>query len=200
MSDRLRIFTRASAGMQTARRLGRSNRGRRTLRARAAVRAAPEGTAARADHGGLEVGIQLPRGTVLRGGDRLRAADGTVLEIVAAREPVSTVWSRDLRRLALVAYHLGNRHVALEIGTGWVRYLADHVLDEMVAQLGLAVIHHDEPFEPESRRLRQPRARAWRAVAPRPYARPRTRHEHAVPHEHRVIFGGVHRHSHDHER
>ena len=98
---------------------------------------------------GFEVGIQLPRGTLLRGGDQLRAADGTVLQIVAAREPVSTVWSRDLRRLALVAYHLGNRHVALEIGTGWVRYLADHVLDGMVAQLGLTVIHHDEPFEPE---------------------------------------------------
>ena len=67
---------------------------------------------------GFEVGIQLPRGTLLRGGDQLRAADGTVLQIVAAREPVSTVWSRDLRRLALVAYHLGNRHVALEIGHG----------------------------------------------------------------------------------
>jgi urease accessory protein len=100
--------------------------------------------------GGLDVGLQLPRGTILRGGDRLRAADGTVLEIVAAREPVSTVWCRDLRRLAQVAYHLGNRHVALEIGAGWVRYLADHVLDAMVAQLGLAVVHHDEPFEPEA--------------------------------------------------
>lgn len=98
----------------------------------------------------LDAGIQLPRGTVLRGGDRLRAVDGTVLEIVAAREPVSTVYCRDLRRLAQVAYHLGNRHVALEIGTGWVRYLADHVLDAMVAQLGLTVVHHDEPFEPEA--------------------------------------------------
>lgn len=100
--------------------------------------------------GGLDVGIQLPRGTILRGGDRLRAVDGTELQIVAAREPVSTVYCRDLRRLAQVAYHLGNRHVALEIGTGWVRYLADHVLDAMVAQLGLTVVHHDEPFEPEA--------------------------------------------------
>jgi urease accessory protein len=100
--------------------------------------------------GGLDVGIKLPRGTILRGGDQLRAADGTVLEIVAAREPVSTVWCRDVRRLAQVAYHLGNRHVALEIGAGWVRYLADHVLDAMVAQLSLTVVHHDEPFEPEA--------------------------------------------------
>ena len=145
---------------------------------------------------GFEVGIQLPRGTVLRGGDQLRAADGTVLEIVAAREPVSTVWSRDLRRLALVAYHLGNRHVALEIGTGWVRYLADHVLDGD----GCAARPDGDPprraVRARSRRLRRPRARAWRAVA-------RTRHPHA--HDHaarstRVIFGGVHRHTHDHEQ
>jgi urease accessory protein len=144
---------------------------------------------------GVEVGIQLPRGTVLRGGDLLRAADGAVLEIVAAREPVSTVWSRDLRRLALVAYHLGNRHVALEIGTGWVRYLADHVLDAMVAQLGLAVVRHDEPFEPE--------AGAYggheHSHGAHSHARPHS-HEHELPHEHRVIFGGVHRHTQDHEQ
>jgi urease accessory protein len=99
---------------------------------------------------GREIGIQLSRGTVLRGGDRLRAADGTVVEIVAAREPVSTVWSRDLRQLTRVAYHLGNRHVALEVGTGWVRYRTDHVLDAMVTQLGLPVQHDQEPFEPEA--------------------------------------------------
>jgi urease accessory protein len=124
--------------------------------------------------GGLDVGLQLPRGTILRGGDQLRAADGTVLEVVAAREPVSTVWCRDLRRLAQVAYHLGNRHVVLEIGAGWVRYLADHVLDAMVAQLGLTVVHHDEPFEPE--------AGAYG-------------HEHS----HSVAFGEL-RHTHDHGR
>jgi urease accessory protein len=146
---------------------------------------------------GFEVGIQLPRGTVLRGGDQLRAADGTLLDIVAAREPVSTVWSRDLRRLAQVAYHLGNRHVALEIGTGWVRYLADHVLDAMVEQLGLAVIHHDEPFEPEAGAYGHeqdgalPHSHLHRQGIP---------HDHGEQQGHRVIFGGVHRHSHDHKQ
>ena len=147
---------------------------------------------------GFEVGIQLPRGTILRGGDHLRAADGTVLEIVAARECVSTIWSRDLRRLAQVAYHLGNRHVALEIGTGWVRYRTDHVLDAMVTQLGLAVIHHDEPFEPEAGAYGG-HSHEPGAPAPRPHAHPHD-HGHGEPHEHRVIFGGMHRHSHDHER
>jgi urease accessory protein len=144
--------------------------------------------------GGYEIGIQLPRGTVLRGGDRLRASDGTTLEIVAAQEPVSTVWSRDLRRLAQVAYHLGNRHVALEIGTGWVRYLADHVLDAMVTQLGLAVIHHDEPFEPEAGAYGGHEHGTEGRHAPHSHE-----HTHNAPQAHRVIFGGVHRPPHDHE-
>jgi urease accessory protein len=143
---------------------------------------------------GSEVGIQLPRGTVLRGGDRLRASDGTVLEIVAAREPVSTVWCRDLRRLAQVAYHLGNRHVPLEIGAGWVRYLADHVLDAMVAQLGLTVVHHDEPFEPESGAYGG-HDHGNRHGHTHAQAEP---HEHSAPHSHGVAFHLL-RHTHDHD-
>jgi urease accessory protein len=99
---------------------------------------------------GREVGIQLPRGTIMRGGDLLRTADGALLEVVAAPESVSTVFSRNPQRLARVAYHLGNRHVALQIAPGCVRYLADHVLDAMVAQLGLTVVHEHAPFEPEA--------------------------------------------------
>jgi len=102
------------------------------------------------DTAGKEIGLQLPRGTILRGGDLLCSTDGTLLEIVAAHEPVSTVFGRDAHELARVAYHLGNRHVALQIGPGWVRYLTDHVLDAMVAQLGLDVQHEHEPFEPEA--------------------------------------------------
>ena len=99
---------------------------------------------------GREVGIRLPRGTVLRGGDRLRAANGLLVEIVAAPERVSTVRCATPRDLARTAYHLGNRHVALEVGDDWVRYLADHVLDAMIEQLGLAVVHELQPFEPEA--------------------------------------------------
>ena len=99
---------------------------------------------------GIEVGIQLPRGTVLRGGDRLRAADGTMIEIVAAPERVSTVWSRDLRRLARVAYHLGNRHVALEIGTAGCAISPTTCSTRWSRSSASRVIHHDEPFEPEA--------------------------------------------------
>lgn len=98
---------------------------------------------------GEEVGLFLERGSVLRGGDLLRADDGRVIEVVAAAETVSTVRSGDPWQLARASYHLGNRHVALQIGPGWLRYQHDHVLDGMVRGLGLAVTVEAAPFEPE---------------------------------------------------
>lgn len=99
---------------------------------------------------GTAVAVLLPRGTVLRGGDRLRAHDGRIIAVVAAAEQVSTVRTDDPLRLARAAYHLGNRHVALEIGPGWLRYQHDHVLDAMVRALGASVIVEQAPFEPEA--------------------------------------------------
>ncbi len=99
---------------------------------------------------GEEVAIVLPRGTVLRDGDRLPGEDGRVIEVCAARETVSTVKARDAVLLARACYHLGNRHVRLEIGEGWIRYLHDHVLDHMVEEMGLAVTIESAPFEPEA--------------------------------------------------
>lgn len=99
---------------------------------------------------GEEVGLILERGSVLRGGDRLLADDGRVVEVVAEPESVSTVSAPDPLALCRASYHLGNRHVALQIGAGWVRYQHDHVLDEMVRGLGLAVTVEEAPFEPES--------------------------------------------------
>ena len=99
---------------------------------------------------GEEVGLFLPRGTVLRHGDRLRATDGRVVEVRAAPETVSTARAADSLLLARAAYHLGNRHVALQIGSGWLRYLHDHVLDGMARELGLTVLCEQAPFEPEA--------------------------------------------------
>jgi urease accessory protein len=98
---------------------------------------------------GVEVGLFLERGTVLRGGDLLLADDGSVIEVVAANETVSTVTSTDASQLARAGYHLGNRHVAVQIGAGWLRYRHDHVLDDMVRGLGLPVTVEQAPFEPE---------------------------------------------------
>ena len=89
---------------------------------------------------GEEVALTLERGSVLRGGDLLLAADGRVVEVVAALETVSTVSAPDPWQLARASYHLGNRHVALQVGQGWLRYQHDHVLDDMVSGLGLQVV------------------------------------------------------------
>jgi urease accessory protein len=99
---------------------------------------------------GTELALLLPRGTVLRDGDRLRAANGMVIEVRAAAEAVTTARSDDAGLLARACYHLGNRHVPLQVGAGWLRYLSDHVLDKMVAELGLVVAHEQAPFEPEA--------------------------------------------------
>ena len=99
---------------------------------------------------GEEVGLIMPRGTVLRGGDRLQSSDGRLVEVVAAPEELSVVRSSDARQLARAAYHLGNRHVALQITADSVRYQHDHVLDDMLRGMGLAVSVELLPFEPEA--------------------------------------------------
>jgi urease accessory protein len=99
---------------------------------------------------GEEVGLFMERGTVLRGGDKLAANDGTVIEVVAAPEMLMEVASDDPLLLAKAAYHLGNRHVAVQILPGRLRFSADHVLGEMVRGLGLPLGEIEAPFEPES--------------------------------------------------
>jgi urease accessory protein len=99
---------------------------------------------------GEEVGLLMPRGTVLRGGDRLQSSDGRLVEVVAAPEQLSIVRSSDGRQLARAAYHLGNRHIAVQIMADSIRYLKDHVLDDMLRGQGLQVNHEMLPFEPEA--------------------------------------------------
>ncbi len=99
---------------------------------------------------GEEVGLFLSRGTVLRQGDLLRTNTGLVVRVYAASEAVSTARAEAPLLLARAAYHLGNRHVPLQIGSGWLRYLHDHVLDAMMEELGLTVLSEHAPFEPEA--------------------------------------------------
>lgn len=99
---------------------------------------------------GEAAGIFLPRGSVLLHGQRIIANSGEVIEIRAASEAVSTVYVDDPVLMARACYHLGNRHVALQISERFARYQHDHVLDEMMTGLGLSVVFEQEPFEPEA--------------------------------------------------
>lgn len=99
---------------------------------------------------GEEVGLFLERGAILRAGDKLLGGDGRVVEVVAAPELVIEAHADDPVLLAKAAYHLGNRHVPVQVGDGFLRFGRDHVLGEMVRGLGLAVAEIEAPFEPES--------------------------------------------------
>jgi urease accessory protein len=95
---------------------------------------------------GEEVALMLPRGEILRGGDLVAASDGRAIEVLAEPEKLLHIESAELAR---VAYHLGNRHVPVQVGEGFLRIAADHVLAEMVKQLGARVSSIEAPFEPE---------------------------------------------------
>lgn len=100
---------------------------------------------------GQEGGLFFEKGTTFQDGDLIVSTDGkTLVEIKAASETVSSVRSNDPLLLAKACYHLGNRHIALQINLGELRYQHDHVLDEMVRGLGLEVLTEQAPFEPES--------------------------------------------------
>ena len=99
---------------------------------------------------GEEVGLFLERGRLLRGGDRLLGKDGRIIEVVAAAEALMEAQSADPLQLARAAYHLGNRHVAVQVLSGSLRFARDHVLGEMLRGLGLPVAEIEAPFEPEA--------------------------------------------------
>jgi len=98
---------------------------------------------------GEEMLLTLPRGEVLRGGDRLLASDGRTIEVAAETERVLHVECAGAAALARAAYHLGNRHVRVEIGEGYLRLAPDHVLAAMLVRLGASVNELGAPFEPE---------------------------------------------------
>ncbi|AFY90359.1 MAG: Urease accessory protein UreE [Chroococcidiopsis cubana SAG 39.79] len=99
---------------------------------------------------GETVFLRLPRGTVLRDGDMLRSDNGEYLILVKAKsELVLTVTAATSLDLLRAAYHLGNRHVPLEIGTNYLRLSPDPVLQAMLEHLGVIVIEENAPFQPE---------------------------------------------------
>jgi urease accessory protein len=99
---------------------------------------------------GEEIGLLLAPGTVLKDGDILQSAEGDRLRIVAALEPILFVTASDSEKLTRAAYHLGNRHIPIEIGSGFLRLEADPVLKQMLQQLDVSVEERKETFHPES--------------------------------------------------
>ena len=91
----------------------------------------------------------LQRGESLRQGDVLKTDCGHFVQIVAAAEPVSKGTTDDPFLLTRAAYHLGNRHVPIQVEPMSLLYQSDHVLDDMLRGLGLSVEKVDSVFQPE---------------------------------------------------
>jgi len=106
------------------------------------------------DSAGRHLGVFLPRGSVVRGDDVLVAEDGSLVRVLAAPQPVLRVTACARHGTALdlprAAYHLGNRHVALEVHADHLQLEPDPVLAEMLRSMHLIVAELNAPFEPES--------------------------------------------------
>ena len=99
---------------------------------------------------GREAGLFLPRGTVLRGGDLLLSDQGLELAVIAAQEAVLVVTATDFQALSRAAYHLGNRHVPVEVGRDELKLEYDYVLLDLLQRLGVTVRETMAAFEPEA--------------------------------------------------
>jgi urease accessory protein len=106
------------------------------------------------DSQGRSLGVFLPRGSVVRGGDVLVAEDGSLVQVVAAPQPVMVVRPCNTHGspfdLVRAAYHLGNRHVALQLAADQLQLEPDHVLAGMLRQMHLTVTEANAAFEPEA--------------------------------------------------
>ncbi len=142
------------------------------------------------DSQGRRLGVFLPRGSVVRGGDVLVAEDGSLIVAQAAPQPVLEVRAAQAFDLLRAAYHLGNRHVQLELQAELLKLEPDHVLAQMLRQMGLQVAEAQAAFEPEAG-----------AYAAGSHAHGHG-HEHAHDqgHDHGHVHGPGcgHDHSHDH--
>ena len=136
-----------------------------------------------ADVTGRSFGVFLPRGTPVRGGDVLIIEDGSLVRVVAAPQPVLRITPCAMHGSAFdlmrAAYHLGNRHVPIELRPDHLKIEPDHVLAALLRAMHLIVAELNEPFEPEGGAYGAEKA-----------------HSHAGQHAHRE--GGGHRHDHGH--
>ena len=131
---------------------------------------------------GEEVRVFLERGQTLAIGEVLRSECGKHLAVLGAVEEVTTARCEDWGLFSKACYHLGNRHVKMQIGDRWLRITPDHVLEDMLQQLGLSTSREQAVFVPE----------------PGAYLQRGGHHHHHGDHSHDHGDSHSHSHSHDH--
>ncbi len=93
--------------------------------------------------------LDLPEAVALRGGDALVLDDGGLIEVVAAPEPLAEISGADPAAAVRIAWHLGNRHLPVQLVGRRLRIRRDHVIEAMVIGLGGTVVAIEAPFDPE---------------------------------------------------
>lgn len=99
--------------------------------------------------GGSEVRMFLDRGNMLVIGSMLHSRCNRIIEVKGAEEEVALARASDWLSFSKACYHLGNRHVRLQLGEQWLCFKPDHVLEDMLKRLGLSVEHTRLVFDPE---------------------------------------------------
>ncbi len=130
--------------------------------------------------GGLAFLLDLAEAAMLRGGDGLRLEDGRVVEVLAAPEPLAEIRCPDARSLARIAWHLGNRHLPIELTPKALRIRRDPVIEDMARGLGARVTPLEAPFNPEGGA----------------YVQAEPSHAHAAEHVHHGDHANAHAHDH----
>jgi urease accessory protein len=138
------------------------------------------------DSQGRVLGVFLPRGSVVRGGDVLVAEDGSLIKVIAQPQAVMRVTACtehgepfDLLR---AAYHLGNRHVQLELTPEHLQLEPDHVLADMLRGMHLIVTEQLAPFEPEGGAYSAHAGHAHAHADPMAMPKPKPAHDHDHDH------------------
>lgn len=98
---------------------------------------------------GTQIGFMWPESVLLRMGDALELDDGSLVEVVVAPEPLIEVRGNDLTHLARLAWHLGDRHVPVQVLANRLRLQRDAALETMLAALGARLTLIEAPFDPE---------------------------------------------------
>ena len=146
--------------------------------------------------GGLEFLLDLPEAVALRQGDGLLLEDGRFVAVEAAPEALVEITARDGAQLLRLAWHLGNRHLPTELLGERIRIRRDHVIEDMLAQLGAFLVPVDAPFNPEGGAYGHGRVHGHDD-----HSHDHHEHDHQRDHahEHQPAQGAAHEHDHGHD-